>query len=73
MRNILTQTICVCATAGMFTFVTGCQTQQSAEPPTPAVPAAMQPARTRGGSSDPGARGKAPQSRLRGPAAAIVR
>lgn len=47
MRNILTQTICVCATAGMFTFVTGCQTNnqgsaQSAPAPaqTPAPPAA---------------------------------
>ena len=40
MRNILTQTICVCATAGMFTFVTGCQTnnQGSAQ----SVPAAVQ-------------------------------
>ena len=47
MRNILTQTICVCATAGMFTFVTGCQTSnpgsaQSAPAPvqTSAPPAA---------------------------------
>jgi len=47
MRNILTQAICVCATAGMFTFVTGCQTNnqgsaQSAPAPaqTPAPPAA---------------------------------
>jgi Malectin domain len=47
MRNILTQTICVCATAGVFTFVTGCQTDnqgsaQSAPAPvqTSAPPAA---------------------------------
>ena len=47
MRNILTQTICICATAGILTFVTGCQTNnqdsaQSASAPvqTPAPPAA---------------------------------
>ena len=47
MRNILTQTICVCATAGMFTFVTGCQTNNpgaapSAPAPVPTPAAAVQ-------------------------------
>ena len=40
MRNILTQTVCVCATAGMFTFVTGCQTNNQGS--APSAPAAMQ-------------------------------
>jgi hypothetical protein len=45
MRNIFTQTICVCATAGLFAFVTGCQTNtpgsaQSAPAP---VQTAVQP------------------------------
>jgi hypothetical protein len=40
MRNILTQTICVCATAGMFTFVTGCQTNNQGS--APSAPAAVQ-------------------------------
>ena len=40
MRNILTQTVCVCATAGMFTFVTGCQTNNQG--PAPSAPAAVQ-------------------------------
>ena len=65
MRNILTQTICVCATAGMFTFVTGCQTNNSgsaqsapaAAVQTPAAPAAVIAAagviRIKAGSSEP--------------------
>ncbi|MGA2853688.1 MAG: malectin [Verrucomicrobiota bacterium] len=40
MRNILTQTVCVCATAGMFTFVTGCQTNNQG--PAPSAPVAVQ-------------------------------
>lgn len=44
MRNIITQTICVCATVGIVTFVTGCQSdkQCSAQPAvaTSAAPAA---------------------------------
>ena len=48
MRNIITRTICVYATAGMFTFVTGCQTdnqgQAQSAPPAATVqtPAAVQ-------------------------------
>jgi len=49
MRNILTQTICVCATAGMFTFVTGCQTNnqgaaQSGQIPAPPAATVQAPA-----------------------------
>ena len=56
MRKIITETICVCATAGMFTFVTGCQTDnqgsaqsapapvQTAAPPAATVPAPAAPA-----------------------------
>ncbi|HEY5040960.1 MAG TPA: malectin domain-containing carbohydrate-binding protein [Verrucomicrobiae bacterium] len=59
MRNILTQTLTVCATACVLTFVTGCKTndhdstQASAQPapamatpPAPTAPAAMAPATT---------------------------
>ncbi|MGA2176465.1 MAG: malectin [Verrucomicrobiota bacterium] len=48
MRNILTQTLSVCATVGVLTFVTGCETtdrgsaQSSAQPP----PAAATPPAT---------------------------
>ena len=61
MRNILTQTICVCATAGMFTFVTGCQTShqgqaqsapapvQTSAPPAAAVQSPAAPAVTAAG------------------------
>ncbi len=47
MRKILTQILCVCATAGLFTFVTGCQTnnpgsaQSAPEPVQTAAPPAM--------------------------------
>lgn len=41
MRNILTQTICVCATAGVFTFVTGCQTDHQGSAQTSAPPVAV--------------------------------
>ena len=57
MRNILPQAICICATACVFTFVTGCQTHnpgpqtQSPSPapsappaPTPTSPVASSPA-----------------------------
>jgi hypothetical protein len=39
MRNILTQTICVCATAGVFTFVTGCQTNNQGSAQSAPAPA----------------------------------
>jgi hypothetical protein len=52
MRNILTQTLCVCATVGVLTFVTGCQTEHQTSAPTapvatqssvaPTAPVAMQ-------------------------------
>jgi endoglucanase len=45
MRNILTQTICVCATVGMFTFVTGCQTNnQGSAQSAPAAATVQAPA-----------------------------
>jgi hypothetical protein len=56
MRNLLTQTICVCATVGLFTFVTGCQSNnqgsastapaqaQTAAPAAAVVPAPAAPA-----------------------------
>jgi hypothetical protein len=51
MRNILTQTLRVCAVAGVLAFITGCQTDQqkpassaSVAPPTVAPPAAVAPA-----------------------------
>ncbi len=61
MRNILTQTICACAIAGMFTFVTGCQTNnqspaQSASAPVqmsaPPAAAVQAPAATAAASAD---------------------
>ena len=74
MRNILTQTVCVCATAGMFTFVTGCQTNnQGLEPPTPAVPAAMQtPAAPAAAVQTPAAAQAPAEPAAAAPAAAIV-
>jgi hypothetical protein len=46
MRNILTQTLCACAAAGVLAFVTGCQTdhQSSASSPSVAPPVAATPA-----------------------------
>jgi hypothetical protein len=46
MKNILTQTICACAAAGVLAFVTGCQTgnQNSASSPSVAPPVAATPA-----------------------------
>src|ERR1035437_6391133 len=43
MRKIITKTLCICATAGLVTFVTGCQTgkqcpsQSAVETTAPAV------------------------------------
>jgi hypothetical protein len=59
MRNLLTQTLCVCAAVGVLTFVTGCQTdKQSSAPaasaaaqtvaPAPATPPAPAPVVTAG-------------------------
>jgi hypothetical protein len=63
MRNIITRTICVCATAGMFTFVTGCQTDnQGQAQPAPA------PAQT---SAPPAATVQAPAA-VQSPAAPAV-
>ena len=74
MRNILKQTICVCATSGMFTFVTGCQTNnQGLEPPTPAVPAAMQtPAAPVAAVQTPAAAQAPAEPAAAAPAAAVV-
>jgi hypothetical protein len=66
MRNILTQTICACAVAGVLVFVAGCQTDNqssassaSVAPPVAAAPAEPAPVVTAGvirikaGSSEP--------------------
>ena len=38
MRNILTQTLSVCAAVGVFTFVTGCETVDQGSPKAPVQP-----------------------------------
>jgi hypothetical protein len=40
MRNILTQTLSVCATVGVLTFVTGCETTEPGSAPVSAQPVA---------------------------------
>ena len=71
MRNILTQTVCVCATAGMFTFVTGCQTtNQGAAPSAPA--AAQTPAPPAAAVQTPAAVQAPAAPAAAAPAAAVV-
>jgi hypothetical protein len=55
MRNIIIRTVSVCATACLFTFVSGCQTHDrgSAQPPTQPAPVAAIPPATSSVASAP--------------------
>jgi hypothetical protein len=44
MRNILTQTLCVCAAAGVLTILTGCQTDKQSSAPATSTPPVAQAA-----------------------------